>query len=303
MRYTAIACQLVLALAWLVAASHKALDFGGFNDILRDQYKLPQLASYAAMFLPAFETSLGLAIVLKFHARAALWASVVLLAIFSMAIGYGLMQGELSSCGCLGTYMALTPGGSLARNLGLAALALFSLRHLPLVQEEPSGLKGWLVASACILAALTTGSSTQEPHFSEPGLNVGDGLEALALGIPNLGKEPTLLFAFKAECPKCWDGGAQVESFSQEKRLKIIGLTPSTEEALEVFRRKLEPSFEVHGISEETLELLAAQVPVFFFVKNGIVVSRIESNLQSLVVYKHFGGAWFENFLGTAAEE
>ena len=109
--YLAIASRLLLGLLWLSAATFKALDFGGFNEIIRQQYQLPQLVSYAATFLPALETFLGLCLLLEFRVRQALLGSITLLLAFCGVIAYGLGPVTLSLVDALAVLMIFRPAG------------------------------------------------------------------------------------------------------------------------------------------------------------------------------------------------
>ena len=298
--YVALGCRLLLGFVWLIAAAFKAIDFGGFNEIMRLQYELPRLLSYPAAFLPALETFLGLCLILEFRVRQALWASIALLGGFCLVIVYGLSVGELESCGCLGSFDDIAPHWAIARNMVLGILAYGSLRFDP-QEQEASFWKGWVIAAACIVCALGTGSSIHQPHFQEPSLVSGQALPELEIDIPELNKGPVAIYLFKAGCSKCWDAMAQVQTLSAEPRLKIVGMTPSLPAEIQTFRSAFKPEFPIYSISDAVYKKIGSKIPAIFMIYDGILQAHVEQRVPTLTSIRHFSNDWFESFLEAKA--
>jgi len=281
---------------WLTAALFKALDFGSFSQIIRHQYQLPQLIAYVGMFLPALETLVGLSLILEFKIREALWISIAMLAGFCVVIGYGMLGGTLESCGCLGGFDDIEPSWAITRNLALIAMTIWALRFEP-HEHISSSWKGWILGAACTLAALTTGSSTQEPHFQKETLVYGKALPELGVDIPNLNEGPVALFIFKAGCSKCWDAMPQIKTLQAEPKLKIIGLTPSDEAEIETFKDTLSPDFPIYPISQETYDNLVKEIPALLLLHHGILHIHLEGRIPTLASIRQFSNVWFNTFL------
>ncbi|MBT6179506.1 MAG: hypothetical protein HOI23_19850 [Deltaproteobacteria bacterium] len=300
LEYLSIGFRLLLGFFWLIAAASKASDFGGFVELLGEQYQLPRLFAYAAFLLPSIETLLGLTLLLGFRVREALWASIVMLAGFCLLIGYGLLGGNLESCGCLGSFSDLSPPLAIFRNIGCMLAAYCALRFEPF-QPQFNPWKGWLIGSACVLVALATGTSREKPHFQTPTLIYGQPLPQLGVDIPELSQGSVALIVFHAGCSKCWDAMPQIQTFQNEPRLKLVGLTPSSGDELKIFQDTLQPPFPIYSISQETYEALDQKIPAILLVHNGILRAHLEGRMPSLASIQHFSKDWFDKFLNGQA--
>ena len=293
--YLGITCRLLLGILWLVAALLKASDFGGFREVLTQDYRLPQFAVYLAMLLPALETLVGLCLLIEFKVREALWATIVMLSGFCLMIGYGLIGGNLESCGCLGSFSELSPSLAVLRNVACIGAALCALRFEPTPVSAP--WKGWILGAACTLAALATGTSVEEPHFQQPTLIYGEQLIDLDINLPELNDGPVAIFIFKAGCSKCWDALPQIQTLQNEPRLNVLGITPSTHTEIETLREKLQPQFPIHSISQETYEDLDVEIPAILLLHNGVLKAHLEGRIPTLESIQHFSEAWFSKYL------
>ena len=295
--YLGISCRLILGLVWLVTALLKGLDFQSFNSILREQYNLHRLFSYLAIFLPVIETALGLALLIEFRVKNALHLSIGMLGALSLLIVYGMVGGNLESCGCFGSFDTTSPAVALARNAVLIAMAICALRFEP-ATHQPSPWKGWLLSTACIIAALATGASIHEPHYKEKSIQRGDTFPQLEAGIPALPNGTVIVFAFYAECSKCWDAIPQIQTFSKRDGLNVIGFTPSLSEKLKVYEEKLNPGFPIHQVSEEWLQKFGSKIPLFIMVKDGVIEFISKGRVLTETTFIHFHEPWYNTFLG-----
>jgi len=99
-----LAVRLGLAVLLGTAAFHKARDLGAFRDTLRDYDLLPQwtIAPMAPVVI-ALELSIAGSLAAIPHGVAGPLGAIVLLAVYSAAIGINLARGRREiDCGCLG---------------------------------------------------------------------------------------------------------------------------------------------------------------------------------------------------------
>jgi hypothetical protein len=120
-----LALRAAAALLFGSAAAHKLCNPAGFRDSLGAYGLLPEpLLMPSVVALIAAEAAIAIGCVLPASATPACLAGVLLLALYSTAIGINLVRGRRAiDCGCGG------PGGArplradlLARNAGIAAL-------------------------------------------------------------------------------------------------------------------------------------------------------------------------------------
>lgn len=133
-----LALRTFLALLFLTAAWSKLSHAEEFYGVVRNFRLLPDAASrIVARGLPVLEVLVAVGLVVRpFTALAATLAAMLLL-IFAVALGINVLRGRTwIDCGCLRQGMKQPVSGWLvARNLGLAALALAVAAVLPGVGE------------------------------------------------------------------------------------------------------------------------------------------------------------------------
>lgn len=102
--------RVVLAVIFLVAAGHKLSDLPGFRATLDEYRLLPRrLHAPAAVTFPVVELVVALALLTDGTASIAALMSLVLLCLYTLAIGVNLLRGRRDiDCGCSGPAMKQT---------------------------------------------------------------------------------------------------------------------------------------------------------------------------------------------------
>jgi thiol-disulfide isomerase/thioredoxin len=101
-----------------------------------------QVSVFVARIVIATEFALGAMLLFSYRLKSTLRMTIGLLVIFCMHLGYVLIsKGNSTDCGCMGTFMALTPVQGLLKNLLMIAVCIFlyrarfdfelGLRHMP----------------------------------------------------------------------------------------------------------------------------------------------------------------------------
>jgi len=142
----------LLALLFGAAAFHKLRDVRGFREALAAYGLLfAWLVRPAALLLPVVEASVAAALMLPGARVAGPVGAAALLLLYALAMAVNLARGRYDlDCGCAGPAARRPISGWLvARNVGLAALALLALAPVRL------RTLGWLDA-VTIIAALAT---------------------------------------------------------------------------------------------------------------------------------------------------
>jgi peroxiredoxin len=114
-----------LAMAFTVAAAAKVVDRAGTRRAAGELGVPGSLVPAVAVLLPVVEVAIVLGLLAGPTAVVAAWATVALLAAFSVVVARTLAQGKRPDCGCFGA-VTRSPIGwpTLARNAGLAGLAV-----------------------------------------------------------------------------------------------------------------------------------------------------------------------------------
>ncbi len=149
--------RIVLAAIFLVAALGKLRDGAGTRQAMRDFGAPAALAGTLALVLPALELTAAALLLIDATAVAGAVVSLVLLAVFSIAVARVLARGEAPDCHCFGQISSQPASWrTLARNAVLAALAVLVLVAGP---DEgwgavSSGALPWLLVAVAALLVL-----------------------------------------------------------------------------------------------------------------------------------------------------
>lgn len=125
-RYLLMACRILLGLVFLLACVHKILFPEPFALALFRYHVLPHgLINGMAITLPWIEAVVALSILFsrRFRAPAAL-LMLLMLVMFSVALGWNLARGVSVACGCFNSSATeVADWGNIMRNTGYALLA------------------------------------------------------------------------------------------------------------------------------------------------------------------------------------
>jgi thiol-disulfide isomerase/thioredoxin len=122
-----IAIRVLLAGVFAVAAVGKLADLEGSRAAARGFGLGRRAAAVTGTLLPVAELAIAIALIPAESAAAAAAAAAVLLLAFSVSIALNMAAGRQPECHCFGQLHSAPAGpGTLARNLGLAALAAFA---------------------------------------------------------------------------------------------------------------------------------------------------------------------------------
>lgn len=118
-----LACRLVLAAIFLVAAAGKLGTAGSTASLMETHRLPPQLRPFAAI-LPLAETAVAAGLFVAQSTRAAGLAALGLLGVFSLVLVRTKRRGAATGCNCFGSLVSASGSRPLARNLLLALVAV-----------------------------------------------------------------------------------------------------------------------------------------------------------------------------------
>ena len=160
----------LLGIVFLAAAFLKALDFNSFvQQIARYQLVTANLEVPLGIALIALESVLGLACLLSFRPRIALWGMIVLLAIFLTATLFRWTLLQDTDCNCFGP---LVTGGPRAVVLHTAVFISLAAVLIALMRKTvlPSSLRGLRIVAgvfAMFLLIFAANPTSQSSILSE----------------------------------------------------------------------------------------------------------------------------------------
>lgn len=130
--YVLLALWFTAAL-WLSTGLGKMIDLEGHKQVVRDYGLLPEgMVSFFSVGQPFIEVALGISLALAWWIQVlrpiSAFASILLLSLYSIAIGLNLARGRRSiECGCAGPGQRQElSGGLLLRNMALVLISFAS---------------------------------------------------------------------------------------------------------------------------------------------------------------------------------
>jgi putative oxidoreductase len=134
-----VLCVLV-AIVFAAAAVPKLIDPGSFaNDLLNYRILPEALVGWFALFMPALELVIALALLWPRFQRGAALLATALLVSFAVAMAQARIRGIDLSCGCFGAaFESKVSWLTVARSLLLAVMSALPLLWLPLSAAGPA---------------------------------------------------------------------------------------------------------------------------------------------------------------------
>jgi len=120
-----LACCAILAVVFAFAAVPKLIDPGSFAADLENYRVLPEhLVGHAALYLPALELAVAVALLLPNYRQGAAVLAAAMLLVFAVAMAQARVRGIDLSCGCFGAaFESKVSWWTVARSVLLAAIA------------------------------------------------------------------------------------------------------------------------------------------------------------------------------------
>jgi uncharacterized membrane protein YphA (DoxX/SURF4 family) len=268
--------RIALGVIFVAAGVLKSLDVAEFARQTAGYGLIGEgLSSFAAPFLIALETTLGVALLAGWRPRIAALLTGMLLIFFITLEAWGMSKGHTESCGCFGAYVKRTPAQVIMEDLGFLALALLAMAGLGAWQARRAGRSAAVVAVA---ALLSLGFAVASPHLPiDPWvttLRAGKPVQDLGIAarLPEEGPRGTLVALLDVTQRDAKDAAAALNAVALGPAgVKVIALTPSSEQEQAAFLWEASPAFEVVPVDRGLLKPLYRRLPVYFLVREGRV--------------------------------
>ena len=281
------AARILIGLMFVTAGFLKGIDPDEFARQMAG-YEIigPGLTTLATPLLIAFETALGVALLVSFRPRATVVAACALLVFFIAIEAYGLSRGRTEACGCFGAYVQRTPAQVIVEDLFFIGLALLSLWCL---RGRAARRQGAAAAAVIAAGALSLGFAVASPRLPLESilphvpvlksgflLTEGQTLEGLGLDVTLSGLERGrhLVALIDVTEPETEGLVPALDALHADPAApSVVALTPATEEERLAFTLLAFPGFEVHNVDRPVLKPLYRRLPRFFLLEEGRVVS------------------------------
>jgi uncharacterized membrane protein YphA (DoxX/SURF4 family) len=276
LRITAHVARLLLGAIFVAAGFLKALDVAEFARQTAEYGVVGhEAAAILAPILIAFETTLGVALLIGWRPRLSAALTGGLLVFFISLEAWGIGHGRTEACGCFGAYVKRTPQQVILEDLGflaLAALVLFG------IGEWQARHRRLTAAVAAVTAVAMLGFAVASPRLPLDPLvtSLKKGKTATDLGIasrlPAEGPGGTLVAILDVTDPVSKEAAASLNVLKgQPDAVAVVALTPSTDQEQAAFLWDAYPAFDVIPMDRGLLKPLYRRLPIYFLVRGGRV--------------------------------
>lgn len=275
-RIAAHVARIALGIIFVAAGVLKSLDVAEFARQTAEYGVVgPGAAALLAPLLIAFETTLGVALLIGWRPRLTAALTGGLLVVFIALEAWGLSHGRTEACGCFGAYVKRTPQQVIYEDLAFLGLALLVMFGIGAWRSSRRALAGGLTAAAGVFML---GFAVASPRLPLDPLvtSLKKGKSATDLGIalrlPEEGPAGTLVAILDVTDPLSKDVAASLNALKEgSAQVAVVALTPSSEQEQAAFLWEAYPAFDVVPLDRGLLKPLYRRLPIYFLVRAGKV--------------------------------
>jgi uncharacterized membrane protein YphA (DoxX/SURF4 family) len=266
--------RISLGLVFVFAGMTKIVDPAEFGHQIAGYGIIGEgLATLASPLLIAFETTLGIALLVGFRLRVSVLTASALLVFFIALEGYGMATGRTESCGCFGAYVQRTPGEVIIEDLlflFLGIVAWFALRAWHPRRARIAAGVVIITSIASLALAAASPHLPIDPYVTR--LATGRPIDTLQLpaDLPSLGEGRHLVALFEVTTPEAEALAAELSAIATRPGAPVVlALTPSDDEDRTAFFWSTAPEFDIYSVDRPLLKRLYRRLPLFFAVDSG----------------------------------
>jgi putative oxidoreductase len=276
LRIAAHVARLLLGVIFVAAGFLKALDVAEFARQTAEYGVVGhEAAAILAPLLIAFETTLGVALLIGWRPRLAAALTGGLLLFFISLEAWGISHGRTEACGCFGAYVKRTPQQVILEDFGFLALAMLVLFGIGEWQAKRRRLTA---AVAAVTAVAMLGFAVASPRLPLDPLvtSLKKGKTATDLGIasrlPAEGPGGTLVAILDVTDPVSKEAAASLNVLKEQPdAVAVVALTPSSDQEQAAFLWDAYPAFDVIPMDRGLLKPLYRRLPIYFLLRGGRV--------------------------------
>jgi uncharacterized membrane protein YphA (DoxX/SURF4 family) len=275
LRIGAQVARLLLGVIFVAAGVLKSLDVAEFARQTAEYGVVgPGASALLAPLLIAFETTLGIALIVGWRPRLASALTGGLLIFFISLEAWGLSHGRTEACGCFGAYVKRTPQQVIGEDLGFLALAVLVFVGIGAWQSARRRLTAVLtVATAAAMLAFAVASPKLPIDSLVTSLKTGRTATDLGIAsrLPQEGPQGTLVAILDVTDPVSKAATESLNALKERPDLAVVALTPSTDQQQAAFLFEAYPAFDVIPVDRGLLKPLYRRLPIYFLVRGGRV--------------------------------
>lgn len=295
--------ELFLAVLFLFSAMTKAVDPSSFAVQVFAYHVITDANAVMIVSIVtiAVELMISLAMITEIRLKGLVHAGIIImLLIFTGLIIYSWAFYDLEDCGCLGTYIKMSPLASIIKNLVIIAVTVFAfIRYLK--RDDRSILNEFarfgrsipriIIAVLCFVVVLSTSvysyakkkdeilNSKFGKRIDKPERKTDENEAPFAQFVfdlngtqVDLGQGQYFVSFFSDTCEHCMETVPEVNELKLNlgDSLEFVALCLGTEEGLEEFNQITSPEFPTFWIEDMVfIKFMSEAPPRFYVVRDG----------------------------------
>lgn len=273
--------QIIAGTIFIVSGALKAIDSQSFSSLI-STYGFGWAGSIAPV-ISAIEIILGLCLILDIQPRTTILFTTAITIIFTLLFSYAFFFREIEDCGCMGSFVKVSPSISFGRNILIIIGCLWIWYNFKEINVQTRNWKKWIVYVLGGMALCVSGYTLGKPLVKKVEIltiNEGDQLNTSLFKCYNdkISRDTCVIFIFSPNCDHCWNVTENIKSIKRTPGFtNVIGVTYNDVDTTR-YMREMKPNFEVLKYPTGELYDYAFGVPIFLVLKDGKVIKRIQPN-------------------------
>ena len=282
-----------VGIIFLWSAIGKMVASGNFGELIAS-YGLEWFAILAPMII-IIELICAFCLILGIWQKQAIWVSLCMMVVFTLAYTYGNLVHGIEDCGCFGSYGLEIPVWlTYLRNLFMLVILGF-LAYIPPKENERYTSQYKIIGGLLlIIASFTIGKTWRIPSYwatiiLRPNPLVGQDInEGPIAKYATISRDSTyLIWVFSYECPACMNSIANIREYpSYEIADRFIPISV-TEDKEGRMHKALNIPFDAPNAGND-LSGYIRNLPTLLYVERGKIKYIIEDMAPAAYFFKHF---------------
>ncbi len=278
--------RLLYAVSFLFSAYTKYVSPGYFEISLMDQGLAPDRfwAAQLTRFIVGLEVLLGLYLLRSRYFKKATLFSLLLLFVFSLHLFFLWWPGDTTNCGCFGEMIALTPGNSLLKNLGLMGLATLIYFKSPAPEKTSYKIRDGVLSLIIMASMWWVMPLPQGAAFAFESFTHFEGA-----GRVDLRSGTKYVAVFNLDCEHCQAAAKTIGALQQAQGAAFpeffVLFYKEGSTSVEAFETLTQTHFPYHFIEvEQFFNLIGDSPPRIYKIVDGKVVQFWDTDFETAFV-------------------
>jgi uncharacterized membrane protein YphA (DoxX/SURF4 family) len=271
--------QIIAGIIFIISGALKAIDSQSFSSLI-GSYGFGWAGSFAP-FISATEIILGLCLILNIRPRTTVLIAASITIVFTFLFSYAFFFRGIEDCGCMGSFLKVSPYISLSRNVLIIIGCLWIWFTFKKIDVQTKNWKKWIVYVFGSLSLCISGYTLGKPlveKVEKYTIHEGDQINTTVFQCFNdkISKDTCIIFIFSPDCMHCWNVTENIKSIKRTPGFtNVIGITYFDSDTTR-YMKEMKPNFEVLKYPTDELYDYVFGVPIFLVLKDGKVIKRIK---------------------------